>query len=150
MQLRTEQLFDNSQTYALATLTSNYAKMMGLTVSEVKQAGIQMHHIIPAALKDMPFLKQIGFNVDAALNAIPLRASVHKWSGSHKAYNEAIEDWLDNIRKARHLSTAAKRERVMELMTNASTAIINGRGLAATGKAAATKSEWYDLLKVTL
>ncbi|MDR2168640.1 MAG: AHH domain-containing protein, partial [Planctomycetaceae bacterium] len=123
-------------------LREELEKLNGLPVGTLVNRNIQAHHVIPKSLQGHDLLKKTDFNIDSAINGIPLKNDVHL--GSHYNYNIAVRLVLDKIYS--EVSDIAKRqEYILELITNASKKILDGTSLRGTTRDISV-TEWYDAI----
>ncbi|WP_148716539.1 RHS repeat-associated core domain-containing protein [Chitinolyticbacter meiyuanensis] len=88
--------------------------------------GKQAHHVIPEELENHAVLRNIGFKMNSASNAIMLPSTPNGYmsthSGYHSAYNRAVEAELDHIGK-KYPNSADQERAVKELQRNLDSAL---------------------------
>ncbi|MCY2990824.1 MAG: AHH domain-containing protein [Planctomycetota bacterium] len=146
-----ERLFDKSLASQInvgsaKTLKRELESLYGFASGSLDNIEAQIHHVIPQSFKTDALLKKLGFNVDAALNALPLREAKHL--GSHPNYNSAIKKVLDEIKQSK-VSIGEQRELVLETIANATTAILDGMSVRKTSGSISV-DEWYSAIKPML
>src|SRR3972149_5320658 len=122
-------------------LRRQYANLIGVGAGSLEGIGAQFHHLIPVQWRRHSLLKRLNFQIDSALNALPLNDIAHL--GPHSSYSNAIKRVLDDIDRLGG-SNAKKRELILATMTNATAKILDGNALRANVLA---ESEWYTALR---
>jgi hypothetical protein len=120
--------------------------LYGLQRETLTNMNVQAHHIIPKNFKNHPLLEKIDFNIDSAINGIPLLNTSH--NGSHPNYNNAFRDVLDKIYDNVYLKTKdieKCREYILEAITNANNKILDGTSLHKTTDQI-LKEEWLQAI----
>jgi len=96
--------------------------------------GVQAHHVVPrefspAGNRTHSLLDELDFNIDAALNGIPLHNTYH--FSNHPFYNDAWHEVLNRIQAAPYGKTQ-KQDLLVGAIAKANTAILQGPGLRKT------------------
>ena|GEM_PF-3486899 len=143
-----KQLFDRTLASTLnvgdsQVLRKSLESLADLSSGSLSGISAQIHHIIPKSFKDHRLLRRLGFNIDHALNALPLKEVAHL--GSHPKYNDAVERVLNEIQR-RRVPAGEAREMVLETMSNATAAILDGNKLRGTLDSI-SENDWYRMLK---
>ncbi|TWT89226.1 hypothetical protein Pla100_56940 [Neorhodopirellula pilleata] len=110
-------------------LRKQLEKANDLPLNSLVSRGIEAHHVIPKELKNNALLRRLRFNIDSALNGIPLDNIYH--TGSHPNYNEAWRRVLEKINASKK-SIYQKEELLIAAIAKANKAILEGPGLRKT------------------
>jgi hypothetical protein len=120
--------------------------LYGIPTGSLTKIDVQVHHVIPQNLKSHKLLEHIDFNIDSAINGIPLQNTFH--NGSHPNYNDAVRKALDDIYNKVYVKTGdieKCQEYVLDIIHNANNKILDGASLHKT-TADISMTEWLNAI----
>jgi hypothetical protein len=144
-----EKVFEKTRSLNVGSSTilrEQLEKVYGLAIGALTKMGVQVHHIIPKTFRNDKLLNKIKFNIDSAINAIPIKEAFH--FGSHKHYNDAFQKVLNDIWNKVYLKTKDVekcREYVLDAIKNANNKILEGSSLRKSLDDISV-DDWYNAI----